>query len=67
MLTAKVFLDGKELSEVALEPKVFSTGSKGFIDQPRFRWKENSTSSIHVSQDWQQEPTIAYVTEWIGS
>jgi hypothetical protein len=30
MLTAKVFQDGKELAEVAMEPKVFSTGSKGF-------------------------------------
>ena len=30
MITAKVCLDGKEISEVELQPKVFSTGSKGY-------------------------------------
>lgn len=30
MITAKIFLDAKELSEVALEPKTFSTGSTGY-------------------------------------
>lgn len=30
MITAKVYLDGKELSEVELQPKEFSTGSKGY-------------------------------------
>jgi hypothetical protein len=30
MISAKVLLDGKEISEVELTPKVFSTGSKGY-------------------------------------
>ena len=30
MITAKIFSDGKEIADVALESKVFSTGSKGF-------------------------------------
>ena len=30
MITVKIFLNGKELSEVELQPKEFSTGSKGF-------------------------------------
>jgi hypothetical protein len=30
MITAKICVDGKELSEVELQPKEFSTGSKGF-------------------------------------
>ena len=30
MITAKICLDGKELEEVDLQPKEFSTGSKGY-------------------------------------
>jgi len=30
MITAKVCHDGKELAEVDLQPKEFSTGSKGY-------------------------------------
>lgn len=30
MITAKICLNGKELSEVELQPKEFSTGSKGY-------------------------------------
>jgi len=30
MVTAKIFSDSKEIAEVTLEAKVFSTGSKGF-------------------------------------
>jgi hypothetical protein len=30
MITAKICLDGKELAEVDLQPKEFSTGSKGY-------------------------------------
>ena len=30
MITAKIFSDGKEIADVALESKIFSTGSKGF-------------------------------------
>jgi hypothetical protein len=30
MITAKICVDGKELAEVELQPKEFSTGSKGY-------------------------------------
>jgi len=30
MITAKICLDGMELAEVDLQPKEFSTGSKGY-------------------------------------
>ena len=30
MITVKIFLNGKELEEVELSPKEFSTGSKGY-------------------------------------
>jgi hypothetical protein len=30
MITAKICLDGKELAEVDLQPKEFSTGSRGY-------------------------------------
>jgi len=30
MIIAKIFSDSKEIAEVALESKIFSTGSKGY-------------------------------------
>jgi len=30
MITAKIFSEGKEIAEVPLETKTFSTGSKGY-------------------------------------